>query len=309
MLSLALFLLALVAALGLSVDIGRLFLNKNEAQTFADSAVLDAARRLDGTLEGLEAARSAIQRNWNSWDFGARKLERYQLEFASDSAPERWLPSPVTAQGMLRVRLTVSVLQTLFFLPAVVSSSSQRVVAQATAAQVRLENFFHGLSPLAVPVAGSPPHFGLLPGEKLSLRETVRWWGDRDPAVIELRVLTDDHGNPERSSRPVRLGQVLPLSELPKDVEALFARRSAEDSDAESSDAGTYYEAARGNGRRLLRLPLLSATTGEMVGVGVFLLAPPDQPFWIEYTGRAALPNSGRPGAGPAGAYTVKLIG
>ncbi|MBL8230576.1 MAG: hypothetical protein JNL98_18945 [Bryobacterales bacterium] len=294
--------------MGLSVDVGRLFLNKNEAQTFVDSAVLDAARRLDGTAAGIEAARQAVEQNRNRWDFGTRRFERYVLEFASEAAPDQWTSLPRLPSGYQRVRLTVSVTQKLLFLPALVPADSQLIAASAAAAQTPIQRFHQGLFPLAVPVTGAAPHFGLSPGQTLKLRAATRWWGDARPKTLEERVLADHHGDPDAAGGPVTIGQPLPAGPIPPEADALIAARPAQDGDVLSTTYSTYLQAGRGNGRRLVRLPLVDAATGVTAGAGMFFLGAPGRSGWLEYTGRAALPNSVHPGAGPPGIYTVRLI-
>lgn len=46
----------MVAMLGLAIDCGRMFITKNELQTFVDASALAAVSRLDGTREGVAAA-------------------------------------------------------------------------------------------------------------------------------------------------------------------------------------------------------------------------------------------------------------
>src|SRR6266849_3472741 len=45
---------------GLAIDIGRMYITKNEAQGYADAAALAAAQQLDGTASGLTNADSAV---------------------------------------------------------------------------------------------------------------------------------------------------------------------------------------------------------------------------------------------------------
>src|SRR2546426_1551141 len=53
---------------GLAVDIGRMYITKNEAQSFADSAALFAALQLDGSTGGITNADSAVANNVNKWN-------------------------------------------------------------------------------------------------------------------------------------------------------------------------------------------------------------------------------------------------
>src|ERR1700674_2376566 len=54
MLSLSLF--VMLGMLGLAIDLGRMFIYKNELQTFADASVLAAIAQLDGTQSGVQGA-------------------------------------------------------------------------------------------------------------------------------------------------------------------------------------------------------------------------------------------------------------
>jgi hypothetical protein len=323
LITLAVWSVALFGAVGLSVDVGRLFLNKNEAQTFVDSAALDAARRLDGTTAGIEAARQAVEQNRNRWDFATQPFRHYLLEFATSAAPERWTTTPRPPDGYDRVRLTVSATQKLWFLPVLVSKDSQLVIASAVAAQTPVTTYYQGLFPLAVAAAGSAPAFGLAPGEKFDVRLTTRWWGDSRPAVLAARVLTDHHGGaldepPGNASLAqemlpmktvVRVGEPLPLAgSVPVEVEALLAERAGQDTDILSASYAAYRTTNKGNGRRLLQLPIFDAGSLEVLGTGLFLLGPPGNAGTLEFTGMAALPNSVTPGAGRPGIYQVRLI-
>src|SRR2546427_7056716 len=52
-----------------SVDIGRMYITKNEAQSYADAAAVAAALKLDGTAAGLTAADAAVAASPNKWGF------------------------------------------------------------------------------------------------------------------------------------------------------------------------------------------------------------------------------------------------
>src|SRR5437763_1499802 len=54
---------------GLAIDIGRLYIAKNEAQSFADSASLYGALEIDGTTAGLTRADSAVAASIQKWNF------------------------------------------------------------------------------------------------------------------------------------------------------------------------------------------------------------------------------------------------
>src|SRR5215471_16995441 len=55
----ALSFLSLIGFIGVAVDVGRMYIVRNEAQSFADAAALAAAAELNGTTSGLTAATTA----------------------------------------------------------------------------------------------------------------------------------------------------------------------------------------------------------------------------------------------------------
>src|SRR5260370_4531314 len=58
---------ALFGALGLAVDVGRMFIAKTETQAFCDSAAMAATLQLNGTADGITAAQNAVATNFNTW--------------------------------------------------------------------------------------------------------------------------------------------------------------------------------------------------------------------------------------------------
>ena len=59
----------LLGVSGLALDIGRMYVTKNEAQAYVDSAALAAARQLDGTAAGLTRATTAAGSDTDKWRF------------------------------------------------------------------------------------------------------------------------------------------------------------------------------------------------------------------------------------------------
>src|SRR5436190_18432280 len=66
---------ALFGAAGLAVDMGRMYITKNEAQSYADAAAVSAAMKLNGTLPGLVAADAEVNASTNSWQFATTAFD------------------------------------------------------------------------------------------------------------------------------------------------------------------------------------------------------------------------------------------
>src|SRR3954447_22762143 len=56
-------------AAGLAIDMGRLYIARNEAQSFADSAALYGALKIDCTSTGLTNAENAVGASVQKWNF------------------------------------------------------------------------------------------------------------------------------------------------------------------------------------------------------------------------------------------------
>lgn len=161
---------ALLAAVGLAVDIGRMFITKNETQIFCDSAALSAALQLDGTATGVANAQAAVAGSSNQWNLNNTAVSSPTVVFAT-SAAGPWVanPVPATNYGFAKVGATAPL--QLYFLPVLVARNLQNVASSATAAQVALTTFPRGLAPYTA-VSTNPvgPNFGLVVGESYDIQ-------------------------------------------------------------------------------------------------------------------------------------------
>jgi Flp pilus assembly protein TadG len=127
---------------GLAIDLGRMYITKNEAQSFADSAALYAAQQLDGTTAGLTAADNAVSHNPNAWNFGTTAFSGTITEYSPDGSTNWQTSDKVTAAQAVNiayVRVTPVVNNVaLFFLPVTGTSNTATVKAQAIGGQVLL---------------------------------------------------------------------------------------------------------------------------------------------------------------------------
>src|SRR5262249_11523557 len=84
----AAFTVTLVGMLGLTTDLGRAFVIRNELQTFADAASMAAAYELNGTRAGLSGANATAATGpkssvaANRWDFGTQPITAVDVGFS-----------------------------------------------------------------------------------------------------------------------------------------------------------------------------------------------------------------------------------
>jgi Flp pilus assembly protein TadG len=162
---------ALFGALGLSVDVGRLFIAKTETQAFSDSAALGAALLLDGTSVGIAAAQNAVSNNVNTSNLDSTKITNYTLDFATSSAGP-WSTNPTPATGYIYARVQANAPVNLYFISVVVPQQVQTVKASSIAGQIAYTgNFPQGLGPFsAVGPDPTDPNFGLVPGQQYDIQ-------------------------------------------------------------------------------------------------------------------------------------------
>jgi Flp pilus assembly protein TadG len=127
---------------GLAIDVGRMYITKNEAQSFADSAALYAAQQLDGTPAGITAADNAVATNPNAWNFGTTAFTGTITEYSADGSTGWQTSDKVTAAAAANiryVRVTPVVNNvSLFLLPVTGTGTTATVKAQAIGGQVLL---------------------------------------------------------------------------------------------------------------------------------------------------------------------------
>jgi hypothetical protein len=108
MIAMSVAMVLLLACIGLAFDFGRIYIARNEAQVYTDAAAMTAASRLDGTLEGIKKARTAVEHLPGSWNLGTQPFTRVIVEFSADGihwnetpekgdAPGPWTYARVTA--------------------------------------------------------------------------------------------------------------------------------------------------------------------------------------------------------------------
>ena len=136
--SLALLIPALLAATGLSVDLGWVYIAKTELQSFADSAAISAAFQPDGTTADIAGANAAANgpgttATRNRWNFSSQAVPTPTVEFATQ--PNGVFPSnPGSAAGYRFVRVTLTGPVPIYFLRVLPDvESTQNSTASAVA--------------------------------------------------------------------------------------------------------------------------------------------------------------------------------
>ncbi len=132
--------LLLFGMAGLAIDVGRMYITKNEAQSFADSAALYATQQLNGTSAGLTAADAAVAADPQAWNFATTAFAGTTTEYSVDGATGWATSGSVSSANIpniryVRVTANVSNLP-LYLIPAMGAPTMATVKAQAVAGQV-----------------------------------------------------------------------------------------------------------------------------------------------------------------------------
>jgi len=336
----------LFGACGLVVDLGRLYVVRNELQVFADSAALVAATRLNGETGGITRAKNEIatMRNANRWHLGTQTLtaDAVTIEFGrslNGGPPDSWTtipPDPPLNYSFVRVTPRVAV--PVHFMPILTGSLTNNVSTAATAGQVASESPT-GMFPFT-PVAHNrvAPDFGMEAGKQY----TLRWAsspkvgqntcnGDDAQQWINLQAqrgssnrgfygstAASDVWNQVANDKPVeayRIGDHVNLSGgAMTTVNEALVQRIGSDPDPFSPTFNVYRD--RGRNRRIITAPLTDpAANNEVVGFGRFFLLPArhydraggNDPWCAEYIGAGAPEGSDSKGASPSAGMFTKV--
>ncbi len=125
---------------GLAFDIGRMYITKNEAQSYADSAAIYGAQQLNGTSAGITAADSAVAANPQLWGFATTAFTGTTTEYSVDGTTGWATSASVPASNVLNVRyvrVTANVSNLpLYLIPVMGVTNTAIVNARAVAGQV-----------------------------------------------------------------------------------------------------------------------------------------------------------------------------
>jgi hypothetical protein len=166
--ALSLSILFLLGMVGLAIDVGRMYVVRNESQSFCDSAAMFAAKELNTVTQGVNPVLAALDKvTWVSQDpngplkrleFNTRQFENVTTSFATDCNDRpactswTWVDAATAAANPTNyhfVRVQTHNRVDLYFLQVLVGSTSGDVAASAVAGRATETNMVQGLSPFA----------------------------------------------------------------------------------------------------------------------------------------------------------------
>jgi len=327
--------------LGLTLDLGRAYVIKNELQAFADAASIAAAFELDGTLAGLTRANTVaatgpagVGAPPNRYDFATKAIGSVQVSFATTFGGA-YEPEGSAAAGSRFVRVLATADSPIYFVRTL-KGANWALHGMAVAGQALESTFGPGTAPFS-PDAHNPadPNFGFTAGQQYTLKwpppgqrgkkgntcggdvgflppnsSSSRGYIDvgqgNGNSALHDAIVNNDFYLPS----PYEAGSVIDWVPGNKNVQPGMDERFAQDTDQTSATYATY----TGNGRRLLLVPVNDGgEPATVAGFAAFFMPPGicgpqnTSPCCAEYVG-AGVADSSHKGAGAAGLYRVKLF-
>jgi Flp pilus assembly protein TadG len=268
----------LLGVAGLAVDVGRMYITKNEAQAYVDSASLSAAMQLDGTSDGITRAANAPSSDTGKWRFDTTTFANVVTTFGITSTGPFTAtpPNPPTNYNYVQVVATVNL---PMYLIRPLTGPTATVAAAAVASRVGITTLPSGIFPFSPYTRKASPDNALDPfGYKIGKDYTIRWGApgnNTNCGTDSTKPNLSENGKirgyccVSQSAASLResivgaltdsitIGQNVPMDNGAKQTElTAIALRVEIDSDTSSATYADYVENGRGNGARVVVMPV-----------------------------------------------------
>jgi Flp pilus assembly protein TadG len=340
--ALTLGLVFLLGMAGLAIDIGRMYITKSEAQSFADSAAFAAALELDGTAAGVTRAQTAVSNNPKKWEFQNDSFTGVTTSFASSAAGpfSTTPPNPPSGYYFARVQTSVSL---PMYLMGPLAGQNASIAAAAVAGRAATTGTAGGEFPFSPYTRAASPDNAADPfGYQVGNQYTLRWGAPGNnttcgtdatkpnlsqngkirgyccvsESAADLRqAIVGGATDPETVGTPVDMDNGAKNTEM-----SAIAQRVEEDTDTTSTTYAQYLTSGTGNGERVVYVAVNSGSPNytNLGFAGFFLLNDSaytglkgNDSACAEYIGTYVQGAAGQGASGLApggsGAYHIKL--
>ena len=292
----------MIGMLGLSFDLGRMFIVKNELQTFVDASAVAACRQMDGTQAGVQLAHNTAtagplgSSTPNGWNFDVNRISNITDTYATSFGGT--YDSYATASGGATnnyrfIKVAANATMPLYFLAVIPGlPTSQFLQATAVGGQNPQSTVDNGrLLPFAPDAhnQADTQNFGLTPGVEYSLKwgtSSTTCAGDigftppgSPPSEHGFVDIGEGNGNssvrnsivyggyPNANSTPSSISAGDSLKGVPGNrgasVFSALDTRASQDTDTSSATYAQYLAAGLGNGRRIVTVAIGGTWTGN----------------------------------------------
>lgn len=300
----------LVGMLGLTTDLGRVYIVKNELQAFADASAAAAALQLDGTSAGLTAADTAAAGPtgptgaYNGWLFDTQKVPTPAATYATTFGGAYSNSASASASSRY-AKVVASANVPIYFMPILPGVSTSLTVNASAIAGQSLQSSIgaggaNGVAPFSPDAHNvTDPNFGFTKGSLYTLRMTPPGhggatcagdlgWNDPNPpqdrGYINLGQGNSNPGigdvldNNTTYGMSIKVGTTIPWVPGQKHVGPFVQTRFDQDTNQTVETYSQYAASGTGNGRRLLIVPVndpaISSADGQayVIGFALFFL-------------------------------------
>ena len=338
MLMFSLSLVLLLGLSGLAIDVGRTYVAKSEAQSFADVAALNAVAQLALAPGAFAAARNAAKQSPKKWNFGSSAITDVVTTFGT-SPTDSFIDSPPSGgyqPSDYRFALVTVHIKVPMYLLSSISGPTATVAAQAMAGQMVKTGLQGGEFPFS-PFSrknASPEDLSDPFGFKVGNTYTLRW----EPSGNSTSCGTDQGNVGSNGSFrgfcctgasnvpsirdvlsgggtvPVRVGDPFGPLEAPGQKDTINIQDWINyDTDTVSPDYATYRANTThpGNGKRIVTV-VVNDDERTVVGFATFFLFPASQyqgkNYCAQYIGSQVQGAPGLPPGSGSGLYRLKLL-
>ena len=272
--ALSLSLVFLLGMAGMAIDIGRMYITKNEAQSFVDTAAFAAALELDGTAAGIARAQTAVTNDPKKWEFQNDAFTGVTTTFGTVSTGPfiATPPTPPTGYYFARVQTTVNL---PMYLIGPLAGQNSSIAAAAVAGRAVTSGNNGGEFPFSPYTRSASPDNAADPfGYQVGNSYTLRWGapGNRTTCGTDATQPNLSSNGKIRgyccvaesaaslrqaivggATDPLTVGNAVPMDNGAKNTEmSAIAMRVEEDSDTTSADYAAYLASGTGNGERVV---------------------------------------------------------
>jgi len=292
----------MIGMLGLAFDLGRMFIVKNELQTFVDASAIAACRQLDGSQLGVQTAHNTAtagplgSTRPNGWNFDVNAIANITDTYATSftGTYDNYATASSNATNNYRfINVTANATLPLYFLPVIPNlPTSQLLQSSAVGGQQAQTTLSGGMLPFAPDAhnAANTTNFGWTVGQSYTLKwgngSTTNCGGDAgftppgnppsEHGFVDIgegnsnsnvRTAIEYGGYPNANSSPSSLSAGTSLGGVPGNrgssiFDALNAR-AAQDSNDTSATYADYVASGTGNNRRLVTVAVAGAWSGN----------------------------------------------
>ena len=293
----------LIGMLGLTTDVGRMFIYKSELQMFADASAMAAITYMDGTQAGVQAANAVATAGPlgttkpNGYNFDTQGISNVTTGYATTytGTYDSYATASMSSTNSYRfMKVTASANITLSFMPVLPGApSALTLTATAVAGQKASTTVNNGgLVPFAPDAhdQSDTKNFGLVPGQEYSLKwangNTTTCAGDagftppgqppsghgfvnigEGTGSSGIRQSIEYGGFPNSLSTPSSLYIDEDIYEDPgnrgSEIFKAMNDRVDQDTDTTSTTYAEYVSKGTGNGRRIVTAPIAGTWTGN----------------------------------------------